>query len=42
VNPITGVDLPEAEKLEKDVNYAIRAWSAVITYLLSDYQFLYE
>jgi hypothetical protein len=42
VNPHTGVDLADGEKLEKDANYAIRAWSAVVTYLLSDYQFLYE
>jgi hypothetical protein len=42
VNPLTGVDLADGEKLEKDANYAIRAWSAVVTYLLSDYEFLYE
>jgi hypothetical protein len=42
VNPHTGVDLAEAEQLSSDENYAIRAWSAVITYLLSDYKFLYE
>jgi len=42
VNPYTGVDLVDGEKLEKDVNYAIRAWSAVVTYLLADYKFLYE
>lgn len=42
VNPLTGVDLADGEKLEKDENYAIRAWSAVVTYLLSDYKFLYE
>jgi Protein of unknown function (DUF1588) len=42
VNPYTGAELAEGEKLEKDTSYAVRAWSAVITYLLSDYQFLYE
>ena len=42
MNPLTGVDLADGEKLEKDENYAIRAWSAVVTYLLSDYKFLYE
>jgi hypothetical protein len=42
VDPLTGLDLPEEQKLEKDPTYAIRAWSAVITYLLSDYKFLYE
>ncbi len=42
VNPYTGVELTEPEQLNDDENYAIRAWSAVITYLLSDYKFLYE
>jgi hypothetical protein len=42
VNPLTGVDLAEGERLEKDANYAIRAWSAVVTYLPADYKFLYE
>jgi hypothetical protein len=42
VDPFTGLDLADGQKLEKDANYAIRAWSAVVTYLLSDYQFLYE
>lgn len=42
VNQNTGLELPDGEKLEKDPNYSIRAWSAVLTYLLSDYQFLYE
>lgn len=42
VNPYTGVDLADGEKLEKDANYAVRAWSAVVTYLLADYKFLYE
>lgn len=41
-NPITGEDLPDASKLDHDDNYVIRAWMAVITYLLSDYRFLYE
>jgi len=42
VNPYTGVDLAEAEQLTNDENYAVRAWSAVVTYLLADYKFLYE
>jgi Protein of unknown function (DUF1588) len=42
VNPYTGVDLLEDEKIDKDPSYAIRSWSAVVTYLLSDYKFLYE
>jgi hypothetical protein len=38
----TGVELPEGRRLEDDKNYTIRAWMAVVTYLLSDYRFLYE
>ncbi len=39
---LTGEELPEGERLEQDPNYAIRSWMAVMTYLLSDYAFLYE
>jgi hypothetical protein len=42
IDPDTGMDLPEAQRLTQDEHYTIRAWSAVITYLLSDYGFLYE
>ena len=42
VDPNTQVDLPEAEKINTDKNYTIRAWMAVTTLLLSDYDFLYE
>lgn len=41
-NPYTDQDLPTAERLEKDPDYTVRAWMAVVTYLLSDFQFLYE
>jgi len=41
-NPLTGEDLPEDQRLNDDETYAIRAWMAVVTYLLSDYRFLYE
>jgi hypothetical protein len=41
-NPITGVDLPDAERLNDDKAYVVRAWMAVVTYLLSDYRFFYE
>jgi hypothetical protein len=34
--------LPEEQRIERDDNYIIRAWMAVITYLLSDYRFVYE
>jgi hypothetical protein len=37
-----GSDLPEAERVTEDPSYAVRSWMAVVTYLLSDYQFLYE
>ena len=38
----TGADLPEEQRVERDANYTTRAWMAVLTYLLLDYQFLYE
>jgi hypothetical protein len=36
------MDLPEAEQVSKDETYAIRAWMAVTSYMLTDYSFLYE
>ncbi len=39
---LTGVELPEGQRLEDDKAYTIRSWMAVVTYLLSDYRFLYE
>jgi hypothetical protein len=41
-NPFTGQDLPTAERIEQDDAYVVRSWMAVMTYLLSDYRFLYE
>jgi len=38
----TGEPLPEERRVESDPNYTIRAWMAVITYMLSDYRFLHE
>jgi len=38
----TESDLPEEERIELDEYYSIRAWQAVVTYLLSDYRFVYE
>jgi Protein of unknown function (DUF1588)/Protein of unknown function (DUF1592) len=35
-------DLPEGQMLTHDDNYAIRSWMAVLTYMLSDYRFLYD
>ncbi|MBL8787809.1 MAG: hypothetical protein JNJ59_23100 [Deltaproteobacteria bacterium] len=41
-DPLTGQDLAAERKVERDPNYTVRAWMAVVTYLLSDYRFLYE
>ncbi len=30
------------QQISKDLNYTVRAWTAVVAYLLSDYRFLYE
>ena len=38
----TGSPLPQEDRIVNDANYAIRSWMAVMTYLLSDYKFLYE
>jgi hypothetical protein len=38
----TRAELPEEKRLQQDKNYVIRSWMAVVTYLLSDYKFLYE
>ncbi len=41
-DPDTGEALPNERRITVDRSYAIRAWSAVLTYLLSDWAFLYE
>ncbi|MEC9440127.1 MAG: hypothetical protein VYE40_03380 [Myxococcota bacterium] len=41
-DPETGEDLPDNERIRRDDLYTIRAWQAVITYMLADYHFLYE
>lgn len=41
-DPATGEDLPAERQVRRDVDYTVRAWMAVTTYLLSDYAFLYE
>jgi hypothetical protein len=38
----TGEDIPDASRLKDDKNYVVRSWMAVVSYLLSDYRFLYE
>jgi hypothetical protein len=41
-NWLTNEDLPDDARLNEDETYVMRAWSAVLAYLLSDYRFLYE
>ncbi len=38
----TGQEFPDAEKIERDDRYTVRAWMAVVTYLMMDYRFLHE
>ncbi|MCA9662886.1 MAG: DUF1588 domain-containing protein [Myxococcales bacterium] len=38
----TGNPLPEERQISNDSDYTIRAWMAVMSYLLSDYRFLHE
>lgn len=38
----TGAKLPEARIVDRDPRYTVRAWMAVVSYLLSDYRFLFE
>lgn len=38
----TGQLLPEDQQIVEDEKFTVRAWMAVMTYLLSDYRFLYE
>jgi hypothetical protein len=39
---VYGVELPEDQRINQDPSYTVRAWMAVVTYLLSDYKFLFE
>jgi hypothetical protein len=41
-NPLTGEELPEGQRIDQDETYVIRAWMAVVTYLLTDWRFLFE
>lgn len=38
----TDEELPEERRVNRDANYTVRAWMAVLSYLLSDYRFLHE
>jgi len=37
-----GVELPDDQQIRNDPQFIIRAWMAVVTYLLADYRFVYE
>jgi hypothetical protein len=39
---MAGIELPAEQQITRDDNYTIRAWMAVVTYLLMDYRFIYE
>ena len=41
-NPLSGEELPEMQRITNDNNGTIRAWMAVMSYLFSDYKFLYQ
>jgi hypothetical protein len=41
-NPNDGTKLPSNVQITNDKNFTLRSWMAVMTYLLSDYKFLYE
>lgn len=38
----TGLELPDGQEIINDDQYIIRSWMAVLTYMFSDYKFLYE
>ncbi len=40
-DPKTGEDYPEDQRMGRDEDYVVRAWMAVVTYMLSDYKFLH-
>jgi hypothetical protein len=41
-NPLSGEELPMGMRITNDENGTIRAWMSVMTYLFSDYRFLYQ
>lgn len=41
-DPATGETLPEELRVARDQQFTVRAWMAVVTYLMSDWAFLYE
>ncbi|MCA9562674.1 MAG: DUF1588 domain-containing protein [Myxococcales bacterium] len=38
----SGDALPEEDQVYRDSNYSIRAWMAVLTYMLSDFEFMHQ
>ena len=38
----TGVSLPEGTEIRDDSLYTGRAWAAVVAYMMTDYNFVYE
>lgn len=41
-DPNTGDSLSNGRRINRDEQYTVRAWMAALSYLLSDYRFLYE
>lgn len=41
-DPYTDMDYPEDRRVRNDSTYTVRAWQAVVAYMLADYKFLYE
>ena len=41
-DPITGMELPGERVINRDTRFTIRAWMAVMAYLMMDYKFMYE
>lgn len=41
-DPSTSIPYDEDGQLVSDDKYVVRSWMAVLTYMLSDYRFLYE
>jgi hypothetical protein len=39
---MTGDSLPQERYVNRDNDYTVRAWMAAVSYLLSDYRYLYE
>ncbi|RMF16807.1 MAG: hypothetical protein D6758_07295, partial [Gammaproteobacteria bacterium] len=41
-DPVTNEALPDDQKIERDDGVVLRAWQAVLVYMLADFKFLYE